>query len=332
MQRFINQSDHVVEDMLAGYVKAHPLITYAGTEQRVVSYKQKFKNKVGLVSGGGSGHEPAFLGYVGKNMLDAVAVGEVFSSPTANAFLDAFKEAEQGAGVACLFGNYAGDNMNVNMAVMMAEDEGIHVTCVKANDDISSSPKETKEKRHGIAGGVYMWKIAGAKAAMGASLDEVIMTAQKAVDHTRSICAGLSPCTIPDVGHPNFEIKAGTYEFGIGHHGEPGMDVQEITTAHTIVERMMTAIEEDMHFIEDEEVSIIISGLGATPLMELYIIYNEVQCYLDKRNIRIYHPFIGNYVTSLDMNGIAITVMKLDTELKELLDYPADCPALHQGS
>lgn len=170
MQRLVNEKDHVVEDMLEGYVQAKSYIEYGGSEKRVVKYTDIPQGKVGLVSGGGSGHEPAFLGYIGKNMLDAVAIGEVFSSPTANAFLDAFREANHENGVACLFGNYAGDNMNVKMAKAMAEDEGIQVRYVTANDDISSSPKETKEKRHGIAGGVYMWKIAGAAAAQGLSL------------------------------------------------------------------------------------------------------------------------------------------------------------------
>lgn len=327
MQRFVNEKDHVVEDMLEGYVKSKDYLTYGGDEKRVIRNKTIPTGKVGLVSGGGSGHEPAFLGYVGENMLDAVAIGEVFSSPTANAFLDAFREADQGNGVACLFGNYAGDNMNVKMAVMMAKDEGINVKFVTATDDISSSPKETKEKRHGIAGGVYMWKIAGAMAAKGASLDKVIRIAQKTVDETRSICVGLAPCTIPDVGHPNFEIKEGTYEFGIGHHGEPGMNVYHMGTAKEIAQRMMETIDVDYGLNHGEEVSVIVSGLGATPIMEQYILYNEVEKYLAEKGVRIHHPFIGNYVTSLDMNGVAITVLKLDDELKQLLDYPAKCSA-----
>ena len=212
MQRFVNDPDYIVEDMVKGYVKAHKdLIKRSEANDRVVQYvNAPVEGKVGLVTGGGSGHEPAFLGYVGKNMMDAVAVGEIFSSPSAQAFYDAFMSVDSGKGVACLFGNYAGDNMNVKMAKAMAEDEGIQVRYVTANDDISSSPKETKEKRHGIAGGVYMWKIAGAAAAQGADLDEVCRIAEKTVEHTRSICIGLAPCTIPDVGHPNFTIQEGT--------------------------------------------------------------------------------------------------------------------------
>lgn len=330
MQRFINDPDRVVEDMLEGFVKAYDTIEYSPTNKKVVVYNEKTYGKVGLVSGGGSGHEPAFLGYVGKHMLDAVAIGEVFSSPAATTFHDAFIQADQGAGVACLFGNYAGDNMNVKMAIDMAEDDGIEVKYVVATDDISSSPQETKEKRHGIAGGMLMWKTAGAKAAEGADLDEVIRVAQKTVDHTRSICVGLSACTIPAVGHANFTIAENTYEFGIGHHGEPGLDVRKMQRAEVIAHEMMCRLDEDMPLVAGMEVAIIVSGLGSTPLMEQYIMYHEAATYLEEKGVHIYHPYIGNFVTSLDMNGIAITILVVDDELKELLAYDAQCPGLTQ--
>lgn len=329
MQRFINKSNEMVEDMLEGFIKSKDFIEYGGTRKRVVKYKNIPTNKVGLVTGGGSGHEPAFLGYVGKNMLDAVAIGEIFSSPTANDFLEAFEEANQGNGVACLFGNYAGDNMNVKMATLMAKQKGIEVKYVKANDDIASSPKESKEKRHGIAGGVYMWKIAGAKAAQGGSLDDIIQVAQKTIDNTRSICVGLSSCTIPDVGHSNYTVENGKYEFGIGHHGESGLEINNMETAKEITNKMMNAIDDDFGLEENSEVSVIVSGLGSTPIMEQYIIYNEVEKYLSKKNIKVYHPYVGNYVTSLDMNGVAITVLKVDEELKNLLDLETICPAFN---
>lgn len=328
MQRFINNPNEVVEDMLSGYVKAHHEVEYSSDNDKVIKLKQLQVGKVGLVSGGGSGHEPAFLGYIGKNMLDSVAIGEVFSSPPASAFLQAFKSANTGNGVACLYGNYAGDNMNVKMAIKMAHDIGIQVECVRATDDISSSCKDTIEKRHGIAGGLNMWKVAGAKAAQGASLKEVIKVAQKAVDQTRSICVGLSACTIPDVGHPNFEVKDNTFEFGIGHHGEAGLYVEPLCSAKEIASKMVKAINEDMK-INKEEVSIIVSGLGATPIMELYILYDEIEKQLKDLEVNIYQVQVGNYVTSLDMNGVALTIMKLDQELKELLDYPASCSAFN---
>ncbi len=330
MQRFINDPDYVVEDMLKGFVKAHDdIIMRSETNDRVVQYiNAPVEGKVGLVTGGGSGHEPAFLGYVGKNMMDAVAVGEVFSSPSAQAFYDAFMAVDSGKGVACLFGNYAGDNMNVKMAVRKAKKQGVTVKYVTANDDVASSPKETKEKRHGIAGGVFMWKIGGARAALGGDLDEVIASAQKAVDNTRSICVGLEPCAIPAVGHPNFEIADGNMEFGIGHHGEPGINVQKLEPAKEIAVKMAKTVIDDMEPEEGSEVAVLLSGLGATPVMELYILYDEIENYLKEQGLSVYKVFIGDYVTSLDMNGAALTVMKLDDELKELLDYEAKSPGI----
>lgn len=330
MQRFVNDPDYIVEDMVKGFVKAYDdLIVRSENNDRVVKYKDApVEGKVGLVTGGGSGHEPAFLGYVGKNMMDAVAVGEIFSSPSAQAFYDAFMEADAGKGVACLFGNYAGDNMNVKMAVRMAKKKGVTVKFVTATDDVASSSKETKEKRHGIAGGVFMWKVGGAKAAMGADLDEVIETAQKAVDNTRSICVGLEPCAIPAVGHPNFQIDDGNMEFGIGHHGEPGINVQKLKPAKDIARDMAEAVIADLEPDSGDEVAVLLSGLGATPVMELYVLYDQIEVYLKEKGLSIYKVFIGDYVTSLDMNGAALTVMKLDEELKELLDYEAKSPGI----
>lgn len=330
MQRFVNNPDYIVEDMVKGFLKAHDdLIVKNEKNDRVVQYKNApVEGKVGLVTGGGSGHEPAFLGYVGENMMDAVAVGEVFSSPSAQAFYDAFMAADSGKGVACLFGNYAGDNMNVKMAIRKAKKQGVTVKYVTATDDVASSPKETKEKRHGIAGGVFMWKVGGAKAAKGADLDEVVATAQKAVDNTRSICVGLSPCAIPAVGHPNFDIKEGDMEFGIGHHGEPGINVQKLKPAKEIANDMAKAVIDDLEPADGDEVAVLLSGLGATPIMELYVLYDEIEAYLKEQGLSIYKVLIGDYVTSLDMNGAALTVMKLDEELKELLDYDAKAPGL----
>lgn len=330
MQRFVNDPDYIVEDMVNGFVKAHgDLVIRSKENERVVKYiNAPVEGKVGLVTGGGSGHEPAFLGYVGKNMMDAVAVGEVFSSPSAQAFYDAFMAADAGQGVACLFGNYAGDNMNVKMAVRMAKKKGVTVKYVTATDDVASSPKETKEKRHGIAGGVFMWKAGGARAALGGTLDEVIASAQKAVDCTRSICVGLAPCAIPAVGHPNFQIAEGNMEFGIGHHGEPGINVQELKPAKEIARDMAKAVVDDLHPESGADIAVLLSGLGATPVMELYVLYDEIEAYLQEHGISVYKVFIGDYVTSLDMNGAALTIMKLDDELKELLDYEAKSPGI----
>ena len=218
--------------------------------------------------------------------------------------------------------------MNVKMAVRKAKKQGVTVKYETANDDVASSPKETKEKRHGIAGGVFMWKIGGARAALGGDLDEVIASAQKAVDNTRSICVGLEPCAIPAVGHPNFEIADGNMEFGIGHHGEPGINVQKLEPAKEIAVKMAKTVIDDMEPEEGSEVAVLLSGLGATPVMELYILYDEIENYLKEQGLSVYKVFIGDYVTSLDMNGAALTVMKLDDELKELLDYEAKSPGI----
>lgn len=332
MQRFVNDPDYIVEDMVKGYVKAHKdLIKRSEANDRVVQYvNAPVEGKVGLVTGGGSGHEPAFLGYVGKNMMDAVAVGEIFSSPSAQAFYDAFMSVDSGKGVACLFGNYAGDNMNVKMAIRKAKKQGVTVKYVVATDDVASSPKETKEKRHGIAGGVFMWKIGGAKAALGGTLDEVIDVAQKTVDNTRSICVGLSPCAIPAVGHPNFQIEDGTMEVGIGHHGEPGINVQPLKTADDIAEEMLDIIIPDLPFESGDEVVVLLSGLGATPVMEQYIVYNRVEEILTEKGIKVHRSYVGNYFTSLEMMGVTLTVMKLDDELKECIDIPANSVGLKQ--
>lgn len=325
MQRIINIPDMVVEDMLKGFVKAHPDLVKPTENPRVLkSNWAGEKGRVGVVTGGGSGHKPAFIGYCGKNMCDAIAVGEIFSSPTAKAFYDAFREADGGAGVACLYGNYAGDNMNVRMAIELAEDDDIVVKKVVANDDVASAPKTEPEKRRGVAGEVLMWKIGGAKAAKGGTLDEVIAAAQKAIDNTRSVGIGLTPCTIPAVGHPNFEIKPGTMEVGIGHHGEPGVEVSELKTADEMAKTMVDIVVPDMPFVEGDELAVIVSGLGATPVMELYILYNKIEELLREKGIKVYKAFVGNYFTSLEMMGATFTAMKLDDELRELLDTPCE--------
>ena len=322
MQRILNDPDFIVDEMIRGFLKAHSDIIEGTDNLRVVKAKNIPEGKVGVVTGGGSGHKPAFIGYVGQNMCDAVAIGEICSSPTAAAFLDAFKEADQGNGIACLYGNYSGDNMNVKMAVKMAKREGITVKTVVANDDVASAPKDQREKRRGVAGEILMWKAGGAKAAKGGTLDEVIEAAQKAIDNTRSVGIGLTPCTLPAVGHPNFEIKDGTMEVGIGHHGEPGIEVCELETAAQMAKRMVDVVVPDYPFVAGDEIVVLVSGLGATPVMELYVLYNEIEQLLTEKGLKIHKSYVGNYFTSLEMMGATLTVMKLDDELKELIDMP----------
>lgn len=336
MQRILNNPDNIVDEMIAGFAACNSDIV-----KRVVTSEENARGiiaeinapingKVGVVTGGGSGHKPAFIGYVGKNMCDSAAVGEICSSPTALAFLEAFRAANGDKGVACLYGNYSGDNMNVKMAVRMAKKEGIEVKTVVANDDVASAPKDQREKRRGVAGEILMWKCGGAKAALGGTLDEVIETAQKAIDNCRSVGVGLTPCTLPAVGHPNFQIEDGMMEVGIGHHGEPGVEVCKLGTAKEIAQRMIDVVLPDYPFVSGDDVVVLISGLGATPIMELYVLFNEIKPLLEKKGINIYKSYVGNYFTSLDMMGATLTVMKVDDELKELVDLPVNTVGLKQ--
>lgn len=329
MQKIINNPGNVVDEMLQGFVSVHSDLVTVTDNERVLKYKYApVENKVGIVTGGGSGHKPAFIGYIGHNMVDAVAVGELFSSPPAQMFYDAIREADGGKGVAVLYGNYAGDNMNVAMAMELASDDGIKVGKVVANDDVPSAPASDRNKRRGVAGEILMWKVGGAKAAMGGSLEEVLAAAQKAIDNTRSMGVGLSPCAIPEVGHPNFVIEPGTMEVGIGHHGEPGIEVAPLETAEQIAQRMCNVVLPDMPFVENDEVLVLISGLGSTPALELYILFNEVKKIMDGKGIKIYKALVGNYFTSLEMAGATLTVMKLDDELKSCIDYEAESVGL----
>ncbi|MCX8521998.1 MAG: dihydroxyacetone kinase subunit DhaK, partial [Rhodoferax sp.] len=327
MGRVINDPTLVVEDMLRGWLAAHPdSLCRRSDNPRVVQRLQVPESgKVGVISGGGSGHEPAFLGYVGNGLLDAVAVGEIFSSPSARNFLDAMRSANAGAGVACLYGNYAGDNMNVKLAMKMAAREGIAVKTVVATDDVPSAPPAEAAKRRGVAGEILMWKVAAAKASMGGSLDQVIASAQKAMNATRSMGIGLSACIIPAVGKANFSIAPGTMEVGIGHHGEPGMEVRPVCSASDMAELMLNVVLSDLLFRPHQpggHVAVLLSGLGATPLMEQYILYGEVAQRLQQRGLAVAFNRVGNLFSSLEMMGLTLTIMQLDEELENCLQYP----------
>lgn len=332
MQRIINDPNLVVEDMLKGFLKCHKDRLHAdpANPRAIVSNCFDEKPKVGIVTGGGSGHKPAFIGYCGRNMVDAVAVGEIFSSPTAEAFEQCIRAVDQGLGVAVLYGNYAGDNMNVKMAKRAVEKDGIEVGLVVANDDVPSAAPSERGKRRGVAGEIMMWKCGGARAALGGTLDEVIACAQKAVDNTRSVGIGLGPCTIPANGKPNFFIEPGTMEVGIGHHGEPGIRIEPLTSADDMAAEMVDIVIPDLPFAAGDEVVVLISGLGATPIMEQYILFSKVYDLLEEKGIGVYKSYVGNYFTSLEMNGITLSVMKLDDELKACIDMPVECDGLTQ--
>ena len=321
--RLVNDPDAVVDDMLRGIVAAHSDLVQLPENPRVVHRRDAAtKGRVGVVTGGGSGHEPAFVGYVGKGLVDAVAIGEVFSSPSAKTFFEAFKAADGGAGIACLYGNYAGDNMNVKMAIKMAERIGLPVQTVVARDDVASAPKTELAKRRGVAGEIMMWKAGGASAARGADLAEVIATAQNAIDNTRSVGIGLSACTIPAVGRPNFHIERGTMEVGIGHHGEPGIAVQRVMPARDVAQLLLDTVLPDLPFARGDNVAVLVSGLGATPVMEQYILYADIARLLEAAGITVRFAFVGNHFTSLDMMGITLTVTRLDDALMQCFAHP----------
>lgn len=333
MKKLINDPRYVVENMISGYIKAHPThIKQLQTNGRaLVTKRETREDKVGIVVGGGSGHEPAFMGYVGQGMADAVAVGNIFASPPPDPILEATKAVSKGAGVVYLYGNYAGDVMNFGMAAEMADLENdIRVEMVLASDDVASAPKENKEKRRGIAGEFFVFKAAGAAADKGYDIEAVVRVAKKANDSTRSMGVGLSPCSLPQTGKPSFELGENEMEIGLGHHGEPGIEKGPIEEADRIADRLLKDIFDDMPIQKNENVAVLVNGLGSTPLMELYIIFNRVKEVLKAKEIHIYRSYVGNYITSLEMGGCSITLMKLDDELKEMVDHPVDCPMFVQ--
>ncbi|KUO72075.1 MAG: dihydroxyacetone kinase [Clostridia bacterium BRH_c25] len=325
MKKIINHPNNVVSEALQGLVKACPELQYA-EKLEVVSRKEK-KTKVGLVSGGGSGHEPAHAGYVGKGMLDAAVCGNVFSSPSPDRIIKGIEEANSGEGVLLIIKNYSGDIMNFDMAREMAEMEDIRVESVIVKDDVAVPDSTYSTGRRGIAGTIFVHKIAGAKAESGASLDEVKAAAEKAIANIRSMGMAMSSCTLPAVGKPGFVLGENEIEIGMGIHGEPGVERTNVKTADQVAEILLSKILEDYDF-SGSEVALMVNGLGATPLMELYILNNEVEKILTSKGVKIHKAFVGNYMTALEMAGCSLTLMKLDGELKELLDAPCSTPAL----
>ncbi|MEM1485504.1 dihydroxyacetone kinase subunit DhaK [Oscillospiraceae bacterium PP1C4] len=326
MKKIINHPNDVVSELLVGMTKAHPHLKY--TEKlEVISRKEKGSKKVGIVSGGGSGHEPAHAGYVGKGMLDAAVAGNVFSSPSPDRIIKGIEEANSGEGVLLVIKNYSGDIMNFGMAKDMAEMDDIRVESVVVKDDVAVPDSTYSTGRRGIAGTVFVHKIAGAKAELGGNLDEVKAAAEKAIANIRSMGMAMSSCTLPAVGKPGFVLGDDEVEIGMGIHGEPGVERTGVKTAAEVADRLLSKILEDYDF-SGSEVALMVNGLGATPLMELYILNNEVEKILSAKGIKIYKTFVGNYMTALEMSGCSLTLMKLDDELKELLDAPCDTPAL----
>lgn len=334
MKKIINHPDNVVEEMIEGYVAAFPQYVkqLESNKRSLVTTKETASNKVGVIIGGGSGHEPAFMGYVGDGMADGVAVGNIFSSPPPDPIVKVTRAVDKGAGVLYIYGNYQGDVMNFGMAAELAEmDYGTKVGQVIVTDDVASAPPAEREKRRGIAGEFFVTKIAGAAAKKGYSLDELIDVAKKANDVTRTMGVGLSPCYMPQTGKPSFELDENEMEIGLGHHGEPGLEKGELQNANQIAERLVGDILTDMPIDKGKKVMVLINGLGSTTKMELFILFRKVEKILREKEINIYRSYIGDYSTSLEMGGCSVTISVLDNELIELLDAPADCPLYVQN-
>lgn len=329
MKKLINDPNHVVSEMLAGLAASDPTLRYLGADTEVICRAEKKQGLVGLVSGGGSGHEPAHAGYVGRGMLDAAVAGNVFASPGPDRILAGIRAADSGKGVLLIVKNYSGDVMNFQMAAELAALEDIRVESVVVKDDVAVADSTFSTGRRGIAGTVFVHKIAGAAAECGKSLDEVKALAQKVIDNVRSMGMAMTPCTLPGVGKPGFVLGEDEVEIGMGIHGEPGIHREPICSAHAIAQKLVDRILADLDY-SDSEVAVMVNGLGGTPLMELYIVYHEVAQLLAKKGIRIYRSFVGNYMTSLEMSGCSVTLLRLDDETKALLDAPASTPAFKQ--
>jgi dihydroxyacetone kinase-like protein len=333
MKKFLNKPEDFVDEMIKGIIAAHPdQLTYVENDLRcVVKSGEKKKGKVGLATGGGSGHLPLFLGYVGEGLLDGCSVGGVFQSPSAEQMLNVTKAIDTGAGVLYIYGNYGGDILNFDMAAEMAEVEDIKVLSLVGADDVASASKGEAHKRRGVAGIFFVYKIAGAKAAELASIDEVKRVGEKAAANVRTMGVALTPCIVPEVGKPGFTIGDDEMEIGMGIHGEPGIHRGLLKPADDVVDTMMSAILEDLPFKKDDEVAVLINGLGATPKEEMYIAYHRIDRILKECGISVFHVYVGEFATSMEMAGFSISLLKLDDEMKRLLAKPARTPFFEQA-
>ncbi len=323
MKKIINDVANVEEEMILGLVKAAPQKLRKLDYGTIVVREPKQEDKVALVSGGGSGHEPAHGGYVGEGMLDCAVAGTVFTSPTPDQVLEGIKAVATDKGVLCVVKNYTGDVMNFEMAIEMAADEGIKADYVVVNDDVAVKDSLYTTGRRGVAGTIFVHKIAGAKAAEGASLEEVKAAAEKVIANVRSMGMAIEPCTVPAAGKPGFELSDTEVEIGIGIHGEPGTHREALGTADSIAKTLLDNILADLDY-SGSDVVVLVNGMGGTPLMELYIVNNFVQDYLKEKGVRVYDTMVGNYMTSIEMAGFSLTLLRLDDEMKKLYDAKAD--------
>ncbi|MGM7637380.1 dihydroxyacetone kinase subunit DhaK [Bacillus sp. Hm123] len=327
MKKMINNPEHAVKEMLEGFAVAYPDEVELLADWSVIKRKHLKRGKVAIISGGGSGHEPAHAGYVGEGMLDAAVAGEVFTSPAPDQILAAMKAVDTGAGVLLIIKNYSGDVMNFEMAAELAEMEGISVETVIVNDDVAVEDSLFTTGRRGVAGTVFVHKIAGALAERGASLSDIKQACERVIERIRSMGMALSPCVIPMSGKPSFSISDNEMELGMGIHGEPGLEQEPLKSAAEIAEALVEAVLQEKVFQAGEELAVMINGLGATPMMELYIVNRTVQQLLTDKGFQIVKTFVGEYMTSLEMAGCSLTLFQLDKELKELLLASSDAPA-----
>jgi len=326
VKKLINVPNQVVDEMIEGYAAAYPRHVRVLPENKrsVVSVDTVRPGKVGVLIGGGSGHEPAFMGLIGRGFVDAAPVGNVFASPPPDPILACTKAIDGGEGVIYMYGNYAGDCMNFDMAAELASMEGIRVETVLVTDDVASSP--VIEKRRGIAGGFFVFKCAGAAADLGMKLDDVVRVARKANANVRTMGVALSPCAVPQTGKPSFVLGEDEMEIGLGIHGEPGVQRGKLKTADETADELLNKILEDMPVSAGERVAVLVNGLGSTTYMELFIMFRRGEQRLKELGVEIYRSFVGEFVTSLEMGGCSVSVMKLDDELIQMIDHPVDTP------
>lgn len=331
MKKLLNDPAHVVDEMVEGYAAAYPqYITPLPGHPRALVRTNLHRGKVGVVIGGGAGHEPGFMGYVGQGFADGVAVGNIFASPPPGPIMEVTRAVDQGEGVLYIYGNYAGDGMNFNMSAELASLENIRTATVRITDDIASAPIEQIGKRRGIAGFVLLFKVAGAASERGYSLEELEEVCRKANAQTRTMGVALSPCILPQTRKPAFELAEDEMEIGLGIHGEPGMERGKLATADEVTTRLLSSIVGELELRSGDRVAVLVNGLGATTQMELFIIFRKAAAILSELGVQIHRSYVGEYVTSMEMGGCSITVMKLDDELAAMIDHSADCPAFTQ--
>ncbi|MCV6596645.1 MAG: dihydroxyacetone kinase subunit DhaK [Mangrovicoccus sp.] len=326
MKKFLNRPEDFVDEMLQGIYRAHPQVTYADNDPRCFVTAHPVPGKVGIVSGGGSGHLPTFLGFVGENMLDGCGVGGVFQSPSAEQIATVTRYVDQGAGVLYLYGNYTGDVMNFDMAAELLELEDIQTRTVLGNDDVASAPPQEAHKRRGVAGLFFTYKAAGAAAAAMKPLSEVARIAEKTSARTKTMGVALSACTVPELGKPGFSIGADEMEIGMGIHGEPGIIRQKLAPADAVVDDMLSRILAEADYAPGDQVAVLMNGLGATPLEELYILFRRVAYILDLNGVIIRHAWLGEFATAMEMAGFSVSLLHLDEELAPLIAAQANTP------